>query len=201
MAESMKITAFWDIAPCNLVEVDPRFRGAYCIIRSFALTTRWCIPEGCSYFHISSLVIVLPAQFSHLGGVIVRVLGIGPKVCGFKLDRGRFLMAIEIRNTPSFDCEVKPSAPYRKNLRHVKNHLEVWTKILRRLNSSFPSPNSFWFATRWMLIGLPYSSGWRIEGFPSRYHSTMVLHTHVTWGWTIGPLVAAVQRRSLTTST
>jgi hypothetical protein len=25
----MQITAFWDIAPCSLVEVDRRFRGAY----------------------------------------------------------------------------------------------------------------------------------------------------------------------------
>jgi hypothetical protein len=28
---SMKITVFWDIAPCNLVIVDRRFRGAYCL--------------------------------------------------------------------------------------------------------------------------------------------------------------------------
>jgi hypothetical protein len=25
------MTAFWDIAPCSLVEVDRRFRGAYCL--------------------------------------------------------------------------------------------------------------------------------------------------------------------------
>jgi hypothetical protein len=25
----MKMTAYWDIAPCSLVEVDRRFRGAY----------------------------------------------------------------------------------------------------------------------------------------------------------------------------
>jgi hypothetical protein len=30
-------------------------------------------------------------------------------------------------------------------------------------------------------------------------HSTMVLHAHISpGGWTIGPLVAAVQRQSLT---
>jgi hypothetical protein len=28
-AESMKMTAFWDIAQCSLVEVDRRFRVAY----------------------------------------------------------------------------------------------------------------------------------------------------------------------------
>jgi hypothetical protein len=29
-ATGMKITAFWDITPCSLVEVDRRFRGVYC---------------------------------------------------------------------------------------------------------------------------------------------------------------------------
>jgi hypothetical protein len=27
----MKITTFWDIEPCNIVEADRRFRGAYCL--------------------------------------------------------------------------------------------------------------------------------------------------------------------------
>jgi hypothetical protein len=27
----MKMTAFYDIAPCSLVGVDPLFRGAYCL--------------------------------------------------------------------------------------------------------------------------------------------------------------------------
>jgi hypothetical protein len=29
-AVSMKMTVFWDVAPCSLVEVYLRFRGAYC---------------------------------------------------------------------------------------------------------------------------------------------------------------------------
>jgi hypothetical protein len=28
---SMKLTAFWDIAPCSFVEVDRRFSRAYCL--------------------------------------------------------------------------------------------------------------------------------------------------------------------------
>jgi hypothetical protein len=28
---NLKMTAFWDIAPCSLVEVDRRFRCAYCL--------------------------------------------------------------------------------------------------------------------------------------------------------------------------
>jgi hypothetical protein len=31
MAASMKIRAFWDVAPCSLVGIDRRFRGAYCL--------------------------------------------------------------------------------------------------------------------------------------------------------------------------
>jgi hypothetical protein len=27
----MKMTALWDTAPCSLVEVDRRFRDAYCL--------------------------------------------------------------------------------------------------------------------------------------------------------------------------
>jgi hypothetical protein len=26
----VKVTAFWDSAPCSIVEVDQRFRAAYC---------------------------------------------------------------------------------------------------------------------------------------------------------------------------
>jgi hypothetical protein len=28
-AASLKMTIFWDVVPCSLVEVDRRFRGAY----------------------------------------------------------------------------------------------------------------------------------------------------------------------------
>jgi hypothetical protein len=31
MAASMKMTVFWDVAPCTLVEVYRRFRSAYCL--------------------------------------------------------------------------------------------------------------------------------------------------------------------------
>jgi hypothetical protein len=30
-AASMNMTVFWDVVPCSLVEIDRRFRGAYCI--------------------------------------------------------------------------------------------------------------------------------------------------------------------------
>jgi hypothetical protein len=30
-ATSMKMTVFWDVAPCSLVDNDRRYRGAYCL--------------------------------------------------------------------------------------------------------------------------------------------------------------------------
>jgi hypothetical protein len=55
-AASMKMTAFWDVAPRSLVEVDRRLRGAYCLHQGdetsetsvyFYETTRRYIPESC----------------------------------------------------------------------------------------------------------------------------------------------------------
>jgi hypothetical protein len=30
-AKCMKMTVFWDVVPCSLLEIDRRFRGAYCL--------------------------------------------------------------------------------------------------------------------------------------------------------------------------
>jgi hypothetical protein len=52
------------------------------------------------------------------------VLVIGPKVRGLKpVESDWFLMAIKIRSMTSFGGEVKPSAPCRKDLRHIKDPL------------------------------------------------------------------------------
>jgi hypothetical protein len=62
----------------------------------------------------ASLIVSKMVSFSHLGGMIVRVLAIGPKLRGFKCCRGDgFLRALKIRSTPSFGRELKPSAPCR----------------------------------------------------------------------------------------
>jgi hypothetical protein len=64
MAASLKIIAFWDIAPCSLVEVVRHLRGTYRLMMEAVHTsemlvyfseTTWCyIPEGyhlhCSQF-------------------------------------------------------------------------------------------------------------------------------------------------------
>jgi hypothetical protein len=52
---------------------------------------------------------------------VVIVLAIAPKVRGFKPGRGPWIFkGDQIRSTPSFEEEVKPSAPYRKILWRVK---------------------------------------------------------------------------------
>jgi hypothetical protein len=62
--------------------------------------------------------------------------------------------------------------------------------------NSFTSPVSL--ASRWLCWYDCHEPGVS----PSRYHSTMVLHTHISpGGWTIGLLMAAVQGHSLTSST
>jgi hypothetical protein len=43
----MKMAVFWDIAPCSLVKIDRRFKGAYCLHHqvNFYQTTRRNNPE------------------------------------------------------------------------------------------------------------------------------------------------------------
>jgi hypothetical protein len=66
-AASMKFRVFWDVAPCSQVDVDRRFRGAYCLHHqgvalimeavctsetsiNINLTTRHYIPEDSKRF-------------------------------------------------------------------------------------------------------------------------------------------------------
>jgi hypothetical protein len=76
-------------------------------------------------------------------------------------------------------------------------------EILNKAKFIIYFSSSFCFATRWLLVGLSESSGWRIRNFPlsiSLHHGFPCLYiSH--WGWTIGPLVVAVQRHSLAPST
>jgi hypothetical protein len=47
VAASMKVTFFWDIAPCSLVEVDRRFRGAYCLHKQREKRLLIRVPPDC----------------------------------------------------------------------------------------------------------------------------------------------------------
>jgi hypothetical protein len=70
---------------------------------------------------------------------MVSVLAIRTNVRGFKPGRGDgYLRAIRDRKKPSFGGEVKPEAPHRTIKRHVKNHLQVQTKIIRKAKFIFP---------------------------------------------------------------
>jgi hypothetical protein len=97
------------------------------------------------------------------------VLAVGPKVRGFKPGRGLWI----------FKGHNNPQHVF---LERGKIFFEVRRKIFLRPNSSFPSPSSSCFATRWLLVRLPESSGGRIMSLPYRYHSTMVFHAHVSPG-------------------
>jgi hypothetical protein len=67
-AVSVKMTAFWDVAPCSLIEVDQRFRGAYrLIIRPANTQQPNCIlkPLFLSIFIIYPISCV-PLYLSHI---------------------------------------------------------------------------------------------------------------------------------------
>jgi hypothetical protein len=57
---------------------------------------------------------------------VVSALATTFKIVGFKpAESDGFLSAIKICSKLSFEAEVKPSAPCRKILLHIKNHFEV----------------------------------------------------------------------------
>jgi hypothetical protein len=89
---------------------------------------------------------------------------------------------------PSFGWKVKPESPRHKILQHIKNHLQVWMKCLEgKILSSFVHSSSL----------LPNESGGRIARW--HYLLTIGLLAHISpGGWTVGPLVASIQRYSLT---
>jgi hypothetical protein len=138
--------------------------------------------------------------WSHIGGVMVSVLAIEPKVRGFKPGRGDgFFRAIEIRSTSCLGGEVKLSAPCSKILRHVKKvTCKYEQKYFARSNSNIPFESSSCFL-------LDDSAGMIVKRalvdetwvFLCWLYFTMVLHAHISVR-TIGPLVAAVHRRSFT---
>jgi hypothetical protein len=83
---------------------------------------------------------------------VVIVLVIGPKVRGFNpAEDDGFLRAIKIRSTTSFGREVKPAIPFRKILRHVKDHYSTKEILVGQILGHFSSILSC-FATRCLLV-------------------------------------------------
>jgi hypothetical protein len=131
---------------------------------------------------------------------MVSTLAIRPKVCRFTSGWGEgFLRAMKIHIMPSFRGEVKPGSPCHKILWYVKESLSSTNKNTLQGQIHHSLHPFLLLATRWLLVGLLESSGDRIR---SQYHSTVALHSHISPGrWTVGLLVATVQRRSITTLT
>jgi hypothetical protein len=109
---------------------------------------------------------------------------------GHKVRGDGALRAINIRSTPSFGEEVRRC---RTILRHVKKPYEATLNFLRQF-----IPICYYMT---LLAGLSEGYGRRIRNFSLSiaYHSAVVLYAPTSSGAsTICPLVAAVQRRSLT---
>jgi hypothetical protein len=64
----------------------------------------------------------------------------------------------------------------------------MWTKILRKTNSSFPSQSSSRFATRWLLVGFPTKLLWKNEFSPVNIISPWLSMLLITWGMNNRPV-------------
>jgi hypothetical protein len=67
----------------------------------------------------TALALLLTEDAVVIGGVMVIVIAVGPKVRAFKPSRQRRIF----KGTTSFRGEVQQLAPCRKNLRHVSDPL------------------------------------------------------------------------------
>jgi hypothetical protein len=80
------------------------------------------------------------AFYGNLGGVVVSVPATRPNRRGLKPGRGGgFLWAIKIRSTTLFG-EVKPEAPCRKIVLHVKSSLEVFQILVSKIHTPSSIP-------------------------------------------------------------
>jgi hypothetical protein len=125
----------------------------------------------------------LSLRVSRLGGVMVSVLAIGPKVRGVKPARSDGLLrAIKICSTPYFG-EVKPPAPCRKTLRRVKKSLGGMNKNTSRGQTRHFLRPFLLLTTRWLLVGLPESCGGRRRSFSlSILFHHISPRSYITWG-------------------
>jgi hypothetical protein len=126
-----KSTAFNVLGYSNLVLVEEGGGGWGCSVCSIGAAN----PVYCTH---DSVVLQ-----SRLGDVVISVLATGSKGLGSKPGRGdEFLMAVKIRSSPFFGWELKPEAPCRTILRHVKEPYVAWLRCyVRKIQRHFSAPS------------------------------------------------------------
>jgi hypothetical protein len=123
-------------------------------MRTFEVET--CEQKDIQLFPLHTLCFVRTETIA-IGGLVVIVLATGPKVSKPAENDG-LLRAIKIPNTTSFAGEVKPAAPCRKILRHVKDPYSMKDILVGKIHGHF-SPSFSFFATTCSWRLLPESSG------------------------------------------
>jgi hypothetical protein len=112
---------------------------------------------------------------------MVSVLATGPKGRGFKPGLGDgFLMAIQIRSTPSFAWKVKPEVPCHKILQHVKDPV----RYFRYRSEKFSLLRPFLLLATDVSAGRTAGELWCTsqELSPAGIIITMALHAHISPG-------------------
>jgi hypothetical protein len=146
--------------------------------------------------------ICVSVSFCHLlSGVVVSVLSTGPTSRGFKSGRGdEFLRAIKILSTPSSRMGSKAG---RSHVVRFYGMFKIPSGISDTgTQNSHSFVHSSYFPRMSLLVGLPASCGRRVTSYPQPASSLpwLFMVTYYPGGWTIGPLVRAVLRHSLTPS-
>jgi hypothetical protein len=127
---------------------------------------------------------------------MISVLPTGPKVHAFKRSQGDgFLRAIKIRNTPSFGGEVKPDAPCRKMLWHVRKSLASMNKNCSQGQIRHSFARSSYLLPDDSAGRIDRELWWTNQELP--FVDIIPPWFSMLGRWTIGQLVSAVQRRSL----
>jgi hypothetical protein len=80
-AASVKLTVFWDMAPCSLIEADRRFRSAYCLHHQHRFTCKRLhgdISQKAAVFILATSIhiFVLP-HYCYVSRILLRLSTVG----------------------------------------------------------------------------------------------------------------------------
>jgi hypothetical protein len=117
-----------------------------------------------------------------MGGLVV-IVPLDPSSAGWNPAKGNgFLRAIKKHRTPSFEGDVKPSAPFRNILQHVKLLCRLWQRyFVSKIYSHF-SPSFSCFAAGCLLVFAWDLSWMNREWLKLRLGSTMDYKTVTVHG-------------------